>query len=70
MARKKRQRQGDVELTQEELWQQHRGRCRGPAQWANYTDQELAAMHDKARRLREEGYGSDDEFLVWLWNQK
>lgn len=70
MARRRKTRQGDVEVTQEELWQQHRGRCRGPKWWANYSDEQLAAMHEKAKALREEGYGSDDEFLVWLWKQK
>lgn len=70
MARRRKPRQGDVELTQEEQWQQHRGRCRGPAQWAKYSDKELAAMQHRAQLLRGEGYGSDDEYLVWLWQQK
>ena len=70
MARRRKPRAGDVELTQEEQWQQHRGRCRGPAQWANYSDQELAAMHEKAKQLRDDGYGSDAEYQLWLYHQK
>ena len=49
---------------------QYRGRCRGPAQWAKYSDKELAEMHDKARQLREGGYESDQQYLLWLYQQK
>ena len=48
----------------------HRGRCRGPAQWANYSDEELTAMQHQARLLRDEGYGSDAEYQLWLYPQK
>ena len=70
MARRRKPRKGDVELTEEEQWQQHRGRCRGPAQWEKYSDAELNEMHEKARQLREGGYGTDQEYLLWLWAQK
>ena len=49
---------------------QHRGCCRGPAQWANYSDEELAAMQHQARLLRDEGYSSDAEYQLWLYSQK
>ena len=70
MARKRRSRKGDVELSQEEQWQQHRGRCRGAAQWQNYSDLELNEMHEKARQLREVGYETDQQYLLWLYKQK
>ena len=73
MARRRKPRAGDVEVTQEEQWQQHRGRCRGPAQWQNYTNDELFEMHARAKRLREQGYGSDVEYQDWLvklWGEK
>ena len=49
---------------------QHRGCCRGPAQRANYSDEGLAAMQDQAQLLRDEGYGSDAEYQLWLYSQK
>ena len=49
---------------------QHRGCCRGPAQWANYSDLELNEMHEKARQLREGGYETDQQYLLWLYKQK
>ena len=70
MARRRKPRKGDVEVSQEEQWQQHRGRCRGPAQWQNYSDEELEAMQHQARLLRDEGYGSDAEYQLWLYSQK
>ena len=58
--------------TQEEQVAEHRQRCRGPEWWAKYTDQELAAMQAKGKRLREEGYASDEVFCDWLelWGNK
>lgn len=70
MARRRRPRKGDVEVSQEEQWQQHRGRCRGPAQWANYSDSELNKMHEKARQLGGGGYETDQQYLLLLYKQK
>ena len=36
----------------------------------NYSDEELEAMQHQARLLRDEGYGSDAEYQLWLYSQK
>jgi predicted Zn-dependent protease len=50
----------------EEQVQELRQRCRGPRQWEGVSDSELNAMHERARRLRAEGYGSDSDYVSWL----
>ena len=65
MAKKGRHRK-KPEPTQEEQVAEFRGRCRGPAWWSKYSREKLAELREGGRRLREEGYGSYEEFSAWL----
>lgn len=66
MGKKRRHRGKPEEPSQEQLVAEHRRRCRGPEWWSKYSREELARLHEGSRELREQGYGSDQEYCDWL----
>lgn len=66
MGKKRRHNSKPQEPSQEQLVADHRRRCRGPEWWQRYSNEEIAQFQAAGRRLREEGYGCDEEFCSWL----
>ena len=58
MVNKKCRRKVKPEKTQEQLWSEHRGKCRGPAWWSKYSTAELDVLQRRGHQLVESGHGA------------